>query len=1830
MTTLRLARLTAGSLVIVSASLWTSAAGQEITQVTPDNGAITVGTNLTNQKAIFTVQSQSMQSQTRQIFVSCSGQVTSCITASFKTFVYATPDTVFFSTTGAGTGGIVLTAQGSISSDQGSYVVTVSPPYGVAVTPDGSTAPNRFPNTAYAESFTVKNTGTSQDTFALTCIGSSNINCGLLSPTGPIPLAPNVQQGVTVNYTTGAPGSGLLTLRAASTHSSDSGSYTVPVLRSAAVRPELSERQQFWHTRSSQRFFVKNLQPQTATYNLSTVCNGSAATCSVAPTSLTLAFGESGIATVSDTAVSTGAGSVTLNAIDASVSSLRDSGSLALTVDSAPKPVVSLVTTNPGTTVERDQCLTIAAGQNAAFECGDLRIVHALPAIRTLNKARVPTLLYNSADAQPHPVFTALVTVTTVPDSVEAILKVNGVEQTRARWAGTDWKADSTRQIALAYTDTAATSVRDYTLDVATIYLPSGYYLTSTAGKFVLINRAHSPFGAGWWLAGLERLFILPDSNRLWVGGDGSARLYTSAGSDVWVASDLDRPDTLRRTNSRYSRRLPGGVIVGFNAAGLHDSTVNRLGHRTGFGYDTVSQVVRLRTIKLPPDTTLKYTFNYDANNKLASVTAPGGRTATIFVSSERVDSIRDADSRATKFSYDSLSSRRISGRTDRRGTLTNYRYDAAAKLSRVILRSLNADSIRAGFRSRETVGLATATPKTATDTANVYTSFFGARQFTPGPDSIGQETRFWLDRYGAPRRTVDALGHQTVIKHEEGQWPALATEIVAANGFTTRAGYDGHGNVVRSTAVQPLGPGQDDTTRYHWDLRWDFVDSIVTPSGVTTTMAYDTSTGNRLWQQIGSDAARRDTFRYNNSFKLLSATLLPQTPADSIDYDVRGNVAATRTPKGFWTSYYKDALGRDTLVVTPIDSTDKAHGSALDSTSRLRQRVVYTVLDQDSLTESIAPPNRAQTVRVTKLHDAGGNLTSLARVGLPDTFGVGTITTQWRYDVANRRTVEVAADGQVDSTDYDPAGNAVVLVTRRKQPISGTHLTIRMRYDALNRLVQRVTDSVAYPRDSLGVAIYMSRSPSLNRGFPYYPNNPQNGYTVFADTARFAYTILGGDSAADNRDALVRRSYYPNGALQAETLNVRTLAELGAGGTFDLHTYVTTYRYDRDGRRTVLKYPTQLAPSLKDSTRFTYDATTGALADVWDPLENHFTYHYNLRGEMDTLRYASAPGGVFEARAYNEDGALVRHIVSGNRRDASFKYDARQKVRWSGNQFGTKDTLTAAYSGLGYLLNSRLKGWGQTLSGDTGTALAIDTLSYDALGNLIRTHSIQTRTSFQWHGSTTDSSSTNRLNYYAAGTGRLNSVDDYVKSNVDTLVYDSAGSTKQMWQKLVGRGGLENRLTYYGADGSARAADYRRFDGDPTISPNPNRFVFEEYRYDAYGRRVWVRARRDCDGMNPSPDPRPRGECRTDLVRRTVWDGFQELVEIQQPGGDADSVENDLTPLHRGYPDGIDQNPFNGRVLYTYGAVLDQPLSLVRVGYADTIASTPTPQPWFMWQPFSILPLWNYLGEVDRSLVGAGAPLCQVVSGVERCVLGEWPFAWTALQISGFAPYFWHGTVTENKRDKAQTLYRRYRLYDPLTGRFTQEDPIGLAGGLNLYGFAAGDPVNFSDPYGLRPCQNALCPILWLLRFRAWHQAWIDRQDAWFAKQAGMSVEAYRQQTDMAMAWAMGSVGEAPARFPRFAGPMSAASRLSMQLASEEALAAAQAGRGIAIAGAGARSGRLIDDIARITSTYGGEAADWAKMSTGRTVNGVRVEVHWYENVRTNQRVEIKTPWDH
>ncbi|CAB3774218.1 Rhs family protein [Burkholderia paludis] len=67
---------------------------------------------------------------------------------------------------------------------------------------------------------------------------------------------------------------------------------------------------------------------------------------------------------------------------------------------------------------------------------------------------------------------------------------------------------------------------------------------------------------------------------------------------------------------------------------------------------------------------------------------------------------------------------------------------------------------------------------------------------------------------------------------------------------------------------------------------------------------------------------------------------------------------------------------------------------------------------------------------------------------------------------------------------------------------------------------------------------------------------------------------------------------------------------------------------------------------------------------------------------------------------------------------------------------------------------------------------------------------------------------------------------------------------------------------------------------------------------------------------------------------------------------------------------------------------------------------------------------------------------------------------------------------------------YNRHRYYDPNAGRFISTDPIGLAGGINVYQYAP-NPVSWVDPLGLQPTVTGTtkgglsrCSTEWRQRF--------------------------------------------------------------------------------------------------------------------------------------------------
>ena len=147
------------------------------------------------------------------------------------------------------------------------------------------------------------------------------------------------------------------------------------------------------------------------------------------------------------------------------------------------------------------------------------------------------------------------------------------------------------------------------------------------------MDRSASPFGAGWWLAGLERLTVLSATELLWVGGDGSARIYLKRGAGpMHDAPALDRPDSLSWDNVTGTRFLPDGGAVLFDASGRHTATRDRFGRETQIFVAPGTE--RVDSLRIPkPGGWLTYGFTY-GSGVLTSVSAPSatlsGRSADV------------------------------------------------------------------------------------------------------------------------------------------------------------------------------------------------------------------------------------------------------------------------------------------------------------------------------------------------------------------------------------------------------------------------------------------------------------------------------------------------------------------------------------------------------------------------------------------------------------------------------------------------------------------------------------------------------------------------------------------------------------------------------------------------------------------------------------------------------------------------------------------------------------------------------------------------------------------------------------------------------------------------------------------------------------------------------------------------------------------------------------------------------------------------------------------------------------------------------------------------
>jgi YD repeat-containing protein len=626
------------------------------------------------------------------------------------------------------------------------------------------------------------------------------------------------------------------------------------------------------------------------------------------------------------------------------------------------------------------------------------------------------------------------------------------------------------------------------------------------------------------------------------------------------------------------------------------------------------------------------------------------------------------------------------------------------------------------------TRGLADAAGGGAVDTALAFSLINGPRT------DVTDNSRLWLDRWGAPRRIRNAEERETVLTRGDPRFPALVTRVdgpLRADGRrrTVSASYDARGNLVAqtdsSTSEERLVPDPAGgpasmrrvyaTTRYEYgDPQWpDFPTRTVLPEGESTSLGYDSTSGSRIWQKPSGDVQRDDTVRFayyaspaeqGYAAGLLRAvtyakpppeiterqvcsgrdlicttvedTVYPPPRIEKVEYDARGNLEYGTTAMGFRTRSYNDELGRPWKTVSPIEG-----GANTNLVTTVNTFHENTDLVKESRTFA---PNPTQTAWVRTEYDLEGRPRFVSRWSDPDIARIDTITTEFTYDRAGRKLAEIAPDGKADSTHYDAAGNPDTVWTRRGH-------TITMEYNSLNRLTRRVVPQAKYGPDARGIPasrlgtlpVCSSTLDGPDDIYPFYPYFPTNAaecsLTLPAEVHEFGYDEDGNLVRADNSVSRVRRRYDLNGTLAVDSLFIRTLdGQPNDPAAFTPHVYMTGHKYDLNGRRVSLSHPRQLAPVQDAVTRYSYDPRTGGLASVTDPLMNRFTLRYDVHGQLDRLERA---GGAVHEYGYDRDGRLelasleVAAAVGGRLATTFFTYDARGKLLRSGNVAMAVDT---------------------------------------------------------------------------------------------------------------------------------------------------------------------------------------------------------------------------------------------------------------------------------------------------------------------------------------------------------------------------------------------------------------------------------------------------------------------------------------------------------------------------------------------------------------------------
>nr|WP_225977134.1 RHS repeat-associated core domain-containing protein [Paracidovorax avenae] len=547
-----------------------------------------------------------------------------------------------------------------------------------------------------------------------------------------------------------------------------------------------------------------------------------------------------------------------------------------------------------------------------------------------------------------------------------------------------------------------------------------------------------------------------------------------------------------------------------------------------------------------------------------------------------------------------------------------------------------------------------------------------------------------------------------------------------------------------------------------------------------------------------------------------------------------------------------------------------------------------------------------------------------------------------------------------------------------------------------------------------------------------------------------FAYDLLGRMLQAGNADARVHFAYDPLSRLVEEVQE--HLAPEGAG---TLGRYAWRHAYDALGNRTDSRMPGGrhvqwlyygsghlhqirvdghvLSDIERDALHQEIERTQGALESRygWDSMGRLVAHKVGRRQALQGLPGMPSPQAL---RDRDQGLPAMPNLPSGDRIARQYRYDP------TGNLIATRDGLRGdshyRYDPLGRILAAQ-RGDGKQ------QATERETFAFDPAGNLLNPN----------RGAGPQAS---------GGVGQRDVVPHNRLAVYQDLrfAYDLHGNVTERrigWHTVQHyRYSPEHQIV------EARVVRYRDRPAEGHAEPAATEQA-THYRYDALGRRI---EKRDAFGRTAFlyDGDLLAGELRGSRLSEYLYepDSFVPLAKMESEWkGLASEKEREQARADAASQPEEQARPKDFTAYYYQCDQIGAPQELTdeqgRIVWAASY------QVWGQTQALQVM----RTGTDDAAVfTRAERPLALAAKGdIQALSFVEQPLRFQGQYFDG----------------ETGLHYNRFRYYDPVTGRFVHQDPIGLVGGNNVF-FYAPNPLTWSDPLGLKPkrcgCRPDPCGI--------------------------------------------------------------------------------------------------------------------------------------------------------